>query len=171
MNSPGREDSTSGDRTGRHTLALWLRQHSIDWEITQPGVPTPTAPDAAKALGVEETEIIKSLQFGDDDGRWVLAIMRGTDRVEKRMLAEVAGTKKLLMASPADVERITGYTIGGVPPIGHARASELTVIIDRAVLDNEFVYGGGGDEHSMLKIRAAEILRLSGGTLADIRQQ
>ncbi|HMM43197.1 MAG TPA: YbaK/EbsC family protein [Thermomicrobiales bacterium] len=147
-------------------LELGIARGEIDARLIEPGVPTPTAPDAAAALGVEPGQIIKSLLFTDGDGGVVLAILSGASRVDRARLAATTGHRRLKMA-PADVVLArTGYPAGGTPPVGHIEP--LPVVLDARVAAMAVVYGGGGRVDSLLEIRPGEILRVTGATVADI---
>lgn len=143
-----------------------IARGEIDARLIEPGVPTPTVPDAAAALGVEPHQIIKSLLFTDGDGGVVLAILSGASRVNRARLAVATGHQRLKMA-PADVVLArTGYPVGGTPPVGHVEP--LPVVLDSRVAAMAVVYGGGGRVDSLLEIRPAEIVRITGATVADI---
>jgi Cys-tRNA(Pro)/Cys-tRNA(Cys) deacylase len=133
-------------------------------------VPTPTVETAAAALGVPPEAIVKTLVYIARDGAAVLAIARGLERIDARAVAaQVPGAGKLRMASPAEVLRATGYEAGGVPPVGH-EPPPRAVVVDRAVLAREVVYGGGGEVAAMIEIAAADIVRMTGAVLAEIRR-
>lgn len=138
----------------------------LDAEIIIPGCPTPTVVTAAEALGVEPAQILKSLLFLDPQGNAVLAIAAGTNKVDQHRLAQAAGAERLKLAPPQEVERRTGYPVGGAAPVCHA--TPLTVIVDTKLLERDIVYGGGGTAESMLRIRPAEIVRMTGATVAAI---
>jgi Cys-tRNA(Pro)/Cys-tRNA(Cys) deacylase len=135
-------------------------------ELVYPGVPTPTVPDAAAALGVEEARILKSLLFQAPDGQVLLAIACGTARVNTARLAMVAGAERLKLAPPAVVFERTGYPPGGTPPVAHVTA--FPVFIDDDVLALDEAFAGGGQVDAMLRIAPAEIARVTGATIADI---
>jgi prolyl-tRNA editing enzyme YbaK/EbsC (Cys-tRNA(Pro) deacylase) len=138
----------------------------IDAELIRPGVPTPTVPDAAAALGVTNQQILKSLLFTAPDGYVVLAIACGSTRVDPARLADVVGAASLRLASPAMVFDRTGYPAGGIPPVGHATI--IDVVIDRAVMDIDVAFAGGGDVDLLLRITPQEIVRVTGARVADI---
>ena len=71
--------------------------------------------------------------------------------------------------SPREVEAATGYGVGALPPVGHKRA--LRVVIDRAVMEKEFVYGGGGSVNALLEISPRDIEALTRAKIADISRQ
>jgi len=140
----------------------------IAGEIIRPGAPTPTVEAAAAALGVRPTSILKSLLFVTPDGAGILAIACGPAKIDRARLAAAAGVERVKLAPMNEVERHTGYPVGGASPVCHA--TPLTVIIDRRVVAQDIVYGGGGTVDSMLKITPAEIMRVTGASVADIIQ-
>jgi Cys-tRNA(Pro) deacylase len=138
----------------------------IDAELVEPGVPTPTVPDAAAALGVEERQIVKSLLFAAKSGEVVLAILSGASKVSRPLLQEITGLRGLKLADPVVVLEQTGYPAGGTPPVGHT--SRLDVVIDSGVMELPVVYGGGGRIDALLKIRPDEIARVTRARVAPI---
>ena len=134
---------------------------------------TPTVPAAAAALGVEADQIIKTLLFlierpSDPASMpWpVVVISHGQKRVDKGALAAYAGVgKKRVALAPADVVLdLLGYPAGGVPPFGHER--KLPVIVDAAILDlrqrfDGVIFGGGGDDRTMMRLTVDELLRVT----------
>ncbi len=127
---------------------------------------------AAEAVGVEPAQIIKSLLFVAD-GQPVLVIASGEDRVDRKLLARHLGLsrKRVKMASVQEVERITGYGVGGVPPFGHR--SLLRTLLDSRILNLTWVYGGGGADDVLLRVRPEEIVRAVGAealSLMDVEQ-
>jgi len=147
-------------------LKNYIKQHRVKAEIISPGVPTPTVTSAARALSVSEDQIIKSLLFQGKGGGFVLAIAAGNAKINTNKLAEVAGIRKPKLARPEVVKEVLGYPVGGAPPIGHRRP--VKVVVDRAVLEQEVVYGGGGREDLLLRITPTEIIRLTKAQVADI---
>ncbi|MDI3339040.1 MAG: YbaK/EbsC family protein [Sphaerobacter sp.] len=156
----------AGADPGVARLARYLAEHDIDAEILVPGQPTPTVPLAAAALGVDPDQIIKSLLFQGKDGDCVLAVVRGTARVSRTRLTAATGLRQPKLAPPDVVRDRTGYEPGGTPPIGHV--TPVPVVVDRAVLDEPVVFGGGGSDRAMLRIRSADIVRLTGARVADL---
>jgi Cys-tRNA(Pro) deacylase len=148
------------------TLEQLIAAGEIDAELVEPGIPTPTVPDAASALGVEEQQIVKSLLFAAKSGEVVLAILSGASRVSRPLLQDITGMRGLNLADPAVVLQRTGYPAGGTPPVGHT--SRLDVVIDSDVMELPVVYGGGGRIDALLKIRPAEIARVTRARVAPI---
>ncbi len=149
------------------TLAAFIVNAGIDAEIIAPGVPMPTVPLAAAAIGARTEQILKSLVFQDQaTGRLVLAIACGTGRIDRVRLGAIVGLARLRLAAPDVVLAATGFPAGGVPPIGHA--SRLPVVMDRRAAALEVAYGGGGAEALLLRVRPADVLRVTDGIVADI---
>ncbi|HEU0113697.1 MAG TPA: YbaK/EbsC family protein, partial [Thermomicrobiales bacterium] len=134
-------------------------------EFFTPGVPMHTVAEAAAALGAPERSILKTLLFADGDGRHLVAIAAGPERVDRARLAAVAGRRSLKMADAATVLRLTGYPAGGVAPIGHA--TPLPTFIDKRVAELDEGYGGGGHPELLLRLRIADIIRLTNATIAS----
>lgn len=133
---------------------------------------TRTVPLAAAALGVEEHHIIKSLLLvlqlpgGPGGPQPVLVIAGGSHQVDYRAIAARygVGRKRVRLASAEVVLAVLGYPAGGVPPFGHR--TKVPVIVDAALLGLQAghratVYGGGGDDSTMLEITVAELLRVA----------
>ncbi|MGQ9491114.1 MAG: YbaK/EbsC family protein [Anaerolineae bacterium] len=148
-------------------LAAYIAAHGIAAEIVPMAVETPTVPAAAAALGVEPGQIIKSLLFLVRD-RPVLAIASGETRVDRSVLAVRygVGKKQVRLADPLTVLRLTGYPAGGVPPFGHLHP--IPTLLDRALAAWDVVYGGGGDDHTLLRIAPEELVRVTGAEWVDL---
>jgi prolyl-tRNA editing enzyme YbaK/EbsC (Cys-tRNA(Pro) deacylase) len=157
---------SSFSTTGEQRLLAYLAEHGIAAEIVRPGVPMPTVPLAAAAIGVTEAQIIKSVLFHDPSGEVVLAIASGTGRIDRKLLASAAAVGKLRLADAATVLDATGFPAGGVSPIGHARP--ITVVIDTRVMALDEVYGGAGSEETLLRISPREIALLTNAIVAGI---
>ncbi len=147
-------------------LERYIRDHGIDAQVLRDVGHTATVLDAARALGVPPEQIIKTLVFLVD-GRPVVYITNGPERVDPRLLARHfgVGSKKVKLADAATVRRLTGYPAGGVPPFGHA--TSLPVLVNRRVIDLPTVYGGGGDACTMVRVSPQELLRVTGATILE----
>ncbi|HSV20099.1 MAG TPA: YbaK/EbsC family protein [Casimicrobiaceae bacterium] len=131
-------------------------------EYAEPGR---TSAEAAAVIGCAVAQIAKSLVFRAASGRPVLVIASGANRVDEAKVAAVLG-EAIGRADPAFVRSATGYAIGGIPPLGHAQA--LVTLLDRDLLAHEVVYAAGGTPHAMFPLAPADLLRVSGGTAADV---
>ncbi len=126
---------------------------------------TRTAPEAAEAVGCEVGAIAKSLLFMAD-GEPVLVVCAGDRRVNTAMLASLLGASNVKMAAAEDVRDITGYAIGGVPPIGHA--TPVRTLMDTSLLRWPLVYAAAGAHDALFPVDPNRLLAVSGATLADI---
>jgi Cys-tRNA(Pro) deacylase len=128
---------------------------------------TRTAEDAARAIGVEVGQIVKSLVFLAD-GAPVVALVSGANQLDEAKLAVAAGASSTGRASAEQVREATGYPVGGVPPFGHA--SPLRTFIDTDLLGYDEVWAAAGTPHLNFAIPSAELVRVTGGTVADLRR-
>jgi len=135
--------------------------------IIEYDVPARTSVEAAAVLGCTVAQIAKSLVFRALSGTPVLVIASGANRVDERKVEAHVG-EAIGKADAAFVRECTGYAIGGIPPLGHARP--LTTLVDRDLLQFDVVYAAGGTPHAMFPLPPAELLRIAGGDAADVRQ-
>jgi Cys-tRNA(Pro) deacylase len=147
-------------------LVAFLECHGIEADFIAPGVPMPTVPAAAEAIGVPTDQILKTLLFTDGIGGFVVAVANGTRRVDRQLLGQVSGLTKLRAASPEAVLAQTGYPAGGVSPI--ALRPGVPVVVDSQVIELPVAYGGGGVEHLLLRLRPNDIVRVNEAIVADI---
>jgi prolyl-tRNA editing enzyme YbaK/EbsC (Cys-tRNA(Pro) deacylase) len=143
-----------------------ITELGLDRRVIELGVHARTSQQAADALGVTVAQIVKSLVF-TVDGRPLLVVASGANRVDERRLADLAGGR-IRRADPATVKEATGYTIGGVPPIG--LASPLAVYVDRDLLAHELVYAAAGLSECVFPIAPPELVRATGGQIVDIKE-
>ncbi len=109
--------------SGPERVQAALHEVGIDVNVIRLSESTRTATEAAQAMGCDVGAIAKSLLFLAD-GEPLLVICGGDKRVDTSRVAELVGAKSLKMAPAEEVKRITGYAIGGVPPLGHAVTSQ-----------------------------------------------
>jgi prolyl-tRNA editing enzyme YbaK/EbsC (Cys-tRNA(Pro) deacylase) len=128
---------------------------------------TRTAEDAARAIGCDLVQIVKSLVF-TLDAELVLALVAGTNRLDETRLAAALGGTAVGRADAAAVKAATGYAIGGVPPFGHA--SPLRTVVDEDLLALDEVWAAAGTPHHVFPIAPVELLRVAGGHAAALKQ-
>ena len=128
---------------------------------------TKTAADAAAAIGVHVGQIVKSLIFAVD-GEVVLAYVSGANQLDEKKLAHAAGGSHCSRVDADTVYETTGFPIGGVPPVGHA--TQLRVFIDPDLLQYEEVWAAAGTWHDVFPISPADLERVSGGSVIDLRR-
>lgn len=127
---------------------------------------TRTAADAAAAIGVEVGQIVKSLVFLLD-GRPVMALVSGANRLDEARLAAALGGTVVERADASVVRAATGYAIGGVPPFGHP--APLPLAIDEDLLRYAEVWAAAGTPRDVFAISPAALLEATGATLARLR--
>ncbi len=139
-------------------LQQFIDQNQIAAEILPMEEDTPTVPDAARALGVEEDQIIKSLVFLVN-GQPTLVIANGARKVVNRLVARHfgVGRKRAKMARAEQALEITGYIVGAMPPFGHR--IRLRTIVDPGVVAHQEIFGGGGEINAMLRITPEDLVR------------
>jgi Cys-tRNA(Pro) deacylase len=141
-------------------LQNFIATHQIQATILPMLHHTPTVPDAARVLGVEPEQIIKSLVFVVK-GEPLLMINNGLAKVDRRKIAARLGVgkKQVKFARPEQALEITGYVVGSMPPFGHRQ--KLRTFVDPAITELMVIFGGGGDIDAMLRLTPAELLRVT----------
>ncbi len=128
---------------------------------------TRTAQDAAAAIGTTVGQIVKSLVFLAD-GRPVLVLTSGRNRVDSAKLAREAGATRIERADADRVRAETGFAIGGVPPVGHA--TPMDTFIDQDLLAYDVIYAAAGTPTAIFPIAPRDLIRATGGRSADLAQ-
>ena len=124
-----------------------------------------TAADAAKSLNCEVGAIVKSLLFKNGDS-YFLCLVSGDKRCSLNKLKKFFNSKDLSMASPNDVKEQTGYTIGGVSPIGHKNS--LHILVDRSLNRFEDLFAAAGHPNCIFKINFVDLIKITNGSIEDI---
>ena len=124
-----------------------------------------TANDAANSLNTEVGSIVKSLLFRNE-GNFFLCLVSGDKRCSLNKLKKFFNSKDLSMASPDEVKDQTGYTIGGVSPVGHK--NKLEIFVDESLNRFKNLYAAAGHPNCIFKISFDELLNLTNGVIKDI---
>ena len=139
-------------------VSVFLKQMSAEARIEEFETGTPTAADAARAVGCKLGQIVKSLVF-DCDERWVVVLVPGDKRADTAKIAAAAGASKARIASPAEVEEATGFTAGAVAPFPLPRIQR--VYVDRSLLAHKRVWAGAGSPNHMVALVPGDLVRFS----------
>tara|TARA_B100001057_G_scaffold113513_1_gene111815 strand:- start:5800 stop:6282 length:483 start_codon:yes stop_codon:yes gene_type:complete len=126
-----------------------------------------TAQDAATALGCNIGAIVKSLLFNAGD-KFVLCLVSGDKRCSLNKLKKILNEKDVSMAKPDDVKKITGYTIGGVSPVGHLNTIEI--FVDSNLERFETVFAAAGHPNCVFKIEYKQLLKLTFGKIKELTE-
>ena len=124
-----------------------------------------TALDAAKSLNCEVGAIVKSLLFKNGDN-FFLCLVSGDKRCSLNKLKKFFNSKDLSMASPDDVKEQTGYTIGGVSPIGHTNS--LQILVDSSLNRFKDLFAAAGHPNCIFKINFDDLIKITNGSIEDI---
>lgn len=129
-----------------------------------------TVAEAAAALGTRQAQIAKSLLFLTEAGpaMAVLVVASGTNRVSTGKLERRLG-RPVTRADADAVRRVTGFPIGGVPPVGHLEP--VTIVLDEDLYKYPEVWAAAGTPHAVFRTTAEELARMTGGEVADIREE
>lgn len=163
-------------------LQRYLDQQGINARIITNIGHTPTVPAAAEVLGVEPEQIIKTLLFVFEPGQKagqappaVVVIGNGEHRISKRALGQHVGLnpKRVKLAPAETVLDLLGYPPGGVPPFAHR--TPVPVLLDANVVAlreryNDRIFGGGGDDHTMLELTVSDLLRIHQPTVLALSE-
>jgi len=122
-----------------------------------------TADDAAKALSVEVGQIASSLIFRMPDGDPILIITSGRHRVNLDLVSRYLGIHSLDRADIDFVKEFSGYSVGGVAPIGWLSKPQLT-IIDEALSEYSVIWAAAGHPHAVFSTTYSELIQLTGAT-------
>ena len=145
---------------------------SVTLEVTVFEQPTHTAAEAAAAVGAELGQIVKSLVFvapTTDGPEPVLCLVAGHNRVDVARLAAVIGSAEVRRASAREAHDLTGFAIGGIPPIGHLRP--VRVIMDPDLGRYPVVWAAAGLSTAVFPVPPATLRILSNATVSPIAEE
>ena len=140
-------------------VAAALDEHGCDGQIKVLSDSARTAAEAAAALGIEVGQIASSLIFKLPDGSPLLVITSGRHRVDTDLVAQNLGIEKLGRVDADYVKELSGFSIGGVAPLGWV--SPATILIDQALNDYEVVWAAAGHPHAVYPTSFAELLAIT----------
>ena len=157
-------------------VAEAARAAGLEIEVREFPEGTRTAEDAARAIGVGVGQIVKSLVFMTD-GHPVLCLVSGPNRVDAARLAVITGAADVRRASADEVERATGFAIGGVPPFGHVQRPStslragLPVYCDRDLMSYDVVWAAAGTPRAVFSVQPQALVQACGATVADLKEE
>jgi prolyl-tRNA editing enzyme YbaK/EbsC (Cys-tRNA(Pro) deacylase) len=130
----------------RERVQKAVRERGLEVAIETLAASTRTVEDAAHAVGCRPGQIAKSIVFVAD-GEPVVCVASGDHRVDAELVCDALDCAEARPATPGEVRAATGYSVGGVPPVGH----DLPVVFDRALLEYDEVWAAGGDDHTVFR--------------------
>ena len=142
-----------------------LKEFDETLSVTELESTARTAVDAAKSLNCEVGAIVKSLLFKNGN-IFFLCLVSGDKRCSLNKLKKFFNSKDLSMASPDDVKEQTGYTIGGVSPIGHI--NNLQILVDTSLNRFKDLYAAAGHPNCIFKINFKDLIKITNGSIEDV---
>ena len=142
----------------------YLARFNLNLEVIEMPGTTRTAEDAAKAIGCEVGQIVKSLIFKNSDFP-ILCLVSGKNQLNVSKFQETCSIK-LEKADANYVKEVTGFSIGGVPPVAHK--TEMKTFIDKDLLDYEIVWAAAGMPFSVFKLFSKDLGMITNGSIIAI---
>ncbi len=146
-------------------VAAALRAAAVDARVEEFSSGTPTARDAADAVGCELSQIVKSLVLVCD-GAYVLALVPGDRRADERAVAAAVGADLVRVARPDEVLHATGFEAGGVAPFPQRAVTQT--LMDASLHAHEVVWIGAGTPSHLAALAPADLERLARARTAEI---
>ena len=140
-----------------------LKELGCSGEVTILSDSARTALDAANALGIEVGQVASSIVFKLPSGNPLLVITSGRHRVDTELVAKNLGIEKLHRADADFVKNASGFSIGGVSPVGWVNKPEIS-LIDQALNDYDVAWAAAGHPHSVYPTSFEELARVTGAT-------
>ena len=160
--------ATFSNHPGVERVRAALAAAGVDAQIVELSTAARTARAAAEQIGCSVAQIANSLVFRcAQTGAPLLIMTSGTNRVDLGRVAALVG-ESVDKAGAEFVRAATGFVIGGVAPIGHA--AEIRTLIDRDLLQYPEIWAAGGHPHTVFRLTPAELVRISGGTVAEVAE-
>ena len=136
--------------------------HEYDHDPTHPSYGT----EAAEKLGIPDKRVFKTLVVSLSDNTLAVGVVPVCSMLNMKRIAKALGVKKAAMADRTDVERATGYVLGGVSPLGQKK--RLKTVIDASASDHATIFVSAGRRGLEIELKPADLQKLVGGTFADI---
>ena len=153
------------DATAR--VRCFFAERNVHVEVQTFDASVHTAQQAAQALRTEVRNIVKSLVF-EADGQPVLVLCSGDRRVDTARLATLCAARRVRQASAERLKSVTGYSIGGVPPVAHA--TTLPIFMDQELLTCEVVYAAAGTARTLFAITPQALRDASGARVVSVSE-
>ena len=144
-----------------------LRDLSIEFEIFTYRYDKMGARIAAEAIEQPEGVVLKSLVFRAEDKSFAFALISGNANVSTRKLGRASGHKHVEAASPRDAERMTGYQVGGISPLGSRNV--LPVFLDETTAGHDCLIINAGGRGTLVRLATSDLIRITSAVVADIR--
>ena len=144
-----------------------LKEFDESYRVIELDSSARTAKEAAESLNTDVGSIVKSLLFRSQNN-FFLCLVSGDKRCSLNKLKKIKNLKEISMANPQSVKEVTGFTIGGVSPIGHLE--KIEIFIDNNLKRFEKIYAAAGHPHCVYKIDFENLIKITNGTVMDITE-
>lgn len=154
--------SPSAEKVNEALLARGFNYTIIEFQES-----TRTAQEAADRVGCQLGQIVKSLIFkGAESGKPIIVLTSGANRVDEKRIGGYA-REAIVRADPDFVRTVTGFAIGGVPPLGHAQ--KIETYIDEDLLEYETIWAAAGTPNAVFELESANLQKMTGGRIAPVK--
>lgn len=144
-----------------------LNSLGYDYNVIEHAESTRTAQEAADRAGCELGQIVKSLIFkGKESGKPILVLTSGANRVDEKRISEYAG-EPIGRADADFVRAVTGFAIGGVPPINHLQPMET--YLDEDFLQYETIWAAAGTPNAIFELKTTDLQKMAGGRVVRVK--
>jgi Cys-tRNA(Pro) deacylase len=144
-----------------------LNSLGFDYTVIEHAESTRTAQEAADRAGCELGQIVKSLIFkGTDSGKPILVLTSGANRVDEKRISEYAG-ESIGRADANFVRAVTGYAIGGVPPVGHAQ--QMETYVDEDFLSYQTIWAAAGTPNAIFELKTEDLQKMTNGKIVQVK--
>lgn len=144
-----------------------LNALGYSFTVTESEIPTKTAEQAAAFAGCLLGQIVKSLIFrGTESGKPILVLTSGANRVDEKRLSDYAG-EPIGRADPDFARAVTGFAIGGVPPVGHLQKVET--YLDEDLMQYDTIWAAAGTPNSLFELTPTALEEMTGGKIARVK--
>ncbi|MHA1994086.1 MAG: aminoacyl-tRNA deacylase [Candidatus Hodarchaeales archaeon] len=145
-------------------LQDYITNNGLKATIISVDASTRTVEETCKELRCKREEIVKTIVVVDSSKMYYLIILQGNRRIKTSKLKKLLLVRDITLAAPKKVKKQTGYYVGDVPPI----SLQLPTILDELVLNQQIVYGGGGDTGKNVCISVEELIECTHPLIADV---
>jgi len=138
-----------------------------DYTVIEHVESTRTAQEAADRAGCELGQIVKSLIFkGKESGKPILVLTSGANRVDEKRISGYAG-EHISRADADFVRAVTGFAIGGVPPVGHVQKMET--YLDEDFLQYQTIWAAAGTPNAIFELKTEDLRKMTGGKVVTVK--
>lgn len=146
-----------------------LNELGYDYTVVEHAESTRTAQEAADRAGCELAQIVKSLIFrGKTSGKPILVLTSGANRVDEKRISGYAG-ESIARADADFVRSVTGFAIGGVPPIGHTLREPMETYLDEDFLPFKTIWAAAGTPNAIFELKTEDLQKMTNGIVTKVK--